>query len=111
AIVGGRLYFNLGNVSEDILKDGKHFFENGLSTPVNPAPQDTSLWGNVPRNPIQITNAFSNDPSERPYQDIGLDGMNDVEEQALRSPYLTQLGRIVTGPGLAAAKADPSSDD
>lgn len=108
---GGRLYFNLGNVSEDILKDGKHFFENGLSTPVNPAPQDTSLWGNVPRNPIQITNAFSNDPSERPYQDIGLDGMNDAQEQALRTPYLHQLGLVVSGAGLAAAQADPSSDD
>lgn len=108
---GGRLYFNLGNVSEDILKDGKHFFENGLSTPVNPAPQDTSVFGNVPRNPIQITNAFSNDPSERPYQDIGLDGMNDTAEQRVRGPYLTQLGRIVGGAPLVQAQSDPSSDD
>ena len=108
---GGRLYFNLGNVSEDILKDGKHFFENGLSTPVNPAPQDTSNWGNVPRNPIQITNAFSNDPSERPYQDIGLDGMNDAQEQQLRGPYLQALGRLIGGTALAKAQADPSSDD
>ncbi len=108
---GGRLYFNLGNISEDILKDGKHFFENGLSTPVNPAPQDTSIWGNVPRNPIQITNAFSNDPTERPYQDIGLDGMNDAQEAQLRGPYLTSLASKVNAAALAAAQADPSSDD
>lgn len=109
---GGRLYFNLGNISEDILKDGKHFFENGLNTPANPAPEDTSVWGNVPRNPIQITNAFSNDPGERPFQDIGLDGMNDTAEAITRGPYLTQLAQRVTNPAsLAAARADPSSDD
>ena len=108
---GGRLYFNLGNVSEDILKDGKHFFENGLNTPANPAPEDTSVWGNVPRNPIQITNAFSNDPGERPFQDIGLDGMNDTAEQKLHQPYLTNLARQVNGAALQTATTDPSSDD
>lgn len=109
---GGRLYFNLGNVSEDILKDGKHSFENGLNTPANPAPEDTSNWGNVPRNPIQITNAFSNDPGERPFQDIGLDGINDTAEHALHQPYLTQLlQRGLSSAALALANADPSSDD
>ena len=28
---GGKLYFNLGDISEDILRDGRKFFENGLS--------------------------------------------------------------------------------
>ncbi len=27
---GGQLYFNLGNVSEDVLKDSRKTFENGL---------------------------------------------------------------------------------
>jgi cell surface protein SprA len=26
---GGKMYLNFGNVSEDILKDGKRFYENG----------------------------------------------------------------------------------
>lgn len=108
----GRLYFNLGNISEDILKDGKHSFENGLNTPANPAPEDTSVWGKVPRNPIQITNAFSNDPGERPFQDIGLDGINDTAEQILHQPYLNALQlRGVSPAALQAATADPSSDD
>ena len=77
---GGKLYFNLGNISEDILKDGKRFYENGLPTPNAPSPVDNSNWGRVPRNPVQVTNAFSNDPDDRDYQDIGFDGLDDTAE-------------------------------
>jgi cell surface protein SprA len=43
---GGQLYFNLGNISEDVLKDGKRLFENGLPAPSNPnTPLDASVWG------------------------------------------------------------------
>ena len=42
---------------------------------------DTSIWGVVPRNPIQVTNAFSNDPADRPYQDVGFDGLTDSAEE------------------------------
>ncbi len=71
---GGKLYFNLGNVSEDVLKDGRRFYENGLKTPSTPStPEDETIWGRVPRNPIQVTNAFSNNPDDRPFQDIGFD--------------------------------------
>ena len=77
---GGKLYFNLGNISEDILKDGRRFYENGLPTPNAPAPVDNTNWGRVPRNPIQVTNAFSNIPEDRAYQDIGFDGLNDTAE-------------------------------
>ncbi|MFX5747659.1 hypothetical protein ABTE19_22295, partial [Acinetobacter baumannii] len=62
---GGKLYFDLGSVSEDILKDGKRFYENGLSTPNSPAAVDSSnTWGKTPVNPIQVTNAFSNDAND-----------------------------------------------
>src|SRR5690606_10612052 len=77
---GGQLYFNLGNVSEDILKDGKRFYENGLPTPTAPSPVDNSNWGRVPANPMQVTNAFSNDPNDRAYHDIGFDGLDDTAE-------------------------------
>ena len=61
---GGQLYFNLGNVSEDILPDGKRMYENGLPAPNFNAPVDTStVWGQVPSNPLQVTNAFSNNTS------------------------------------------------
>ena len=44
----GKLYFNLGDVSEDILRDGRKFYENGMLTPVAPANVDTTIWGRVP---------------------------------------------------------------
>ncbi len=88
---GGKLYFNIGNVSEDILKDGKRFYENGLPTPNAPAPVENSNWGRVPTNPIQVTNAFSNDPNDRKYQDVGFDGLDDTAEVSKRAVYMAQL--------------------
>ncbi|HRP55087.1 cell surface protein SprA [Agriterribacter sp.] len=110
---GGQLYFNLGNVSEDILKDGKRAYENGLPTPKIPAQTDNSIWGTVPVNPIQVTQAFSNEPDDRPYQDVGYDGNRDEDEQTLHQQYLQQLQGAV-GAGSQAyqqALADPSSDN
>jgi cell surface protein SprA len=108
---GGKLYFNLGNVSEDVLKDGRRFYENGLNTPNAPAPVDNSNWSRVPRNPIQVTNAFSNDPNDRSYQDLGFDGLNDTAEAAKRAAYLTQLQGTLTPAALQRAKDDPDADN
>ena len=110
---GGKLYFNLGNISEDVLKDGRRFYENGLSTPNAPAPEDSTIWGKVPRNPIQVTNAFSNIAEDRKFQDVGLDGLTDVEEGERRQAYLAQLAaNFGTGSRIyQEALADPSSDD
>ena len=48
ASAGGQLYFNLGNISEDILRDGKRFFENGISGAVTQALEDSAtVWGKV----------------------------------------------------------------
>ncbi len=88
---GGSLYFNLGNISEDVLKDSRRFYENGLNTPTIPASTQASTWGIQPLNPIQVTTAFSNDPNDRPYQDVGFDGMQDTTEQRIRSAFLTDM--------------------
>jgi cell surface protein SprA len=88
---GGKLYFNLGNISEDVLKDGRRFYENGLPTPNAPSPVDETNWGRVPRNPIQVTNAFSNLPEDRIFQDIGFDGLSDTAELVRRQVYLNEL--------------------
>ena len=113
ASTGGKLYFNLGNISEDVLKDGRRFYENGLPTPNAPAPVDSTVWGVVPRNPIQVTNAFSNDPADRPFQDIGFDGLNDASEVVVRQAYLNGLAaNFGTSSAIyQSALADPSSDD
>jgi cell surface protein SprA len=110
---GGKLYFNLGNISEDILKDGKRAYENGLPTPNAPAPVDNSNWGRVPGNPIQVTNAFSNDPNDRKYQDIGYDGLDDTAEVTKRAAYLSQLqANFGTGSKIYQdALKDASGDD
>ena len=83
---GGQLYFNLGNISEDILKDSRKSFENGLpptaidyGTGANVLLVDTTIWGRVPTNQA-LLNAFDNTPATRPFQDLGLDGLNDADE-------------------------------
>jgi cell surface protein SprA len=110
---GGKLYFNLGNVSEDVLRDGQRFYENGLPTPNAPAPVTTSVWGRIPLNQNQITNAFSNNPDDRKYQDIGLDGLIDSAEARIQQAYLSNLATTLGSGSPAYQKAlqDPSSDD
>ncbi len=111
---GGQLYIDLGSVSEDILKDGKKEFENGLNTPNIQATIDSSsVWGRVPANPIQVTTAFSNDASDRPFQDVGLDGMTDQSEQSKFAHYLSTLAaEFGTNSAIyQAAFADPSNDN
>jgi cell surface protein SprA len=109
---GGQLYVDLGSVSEDILKDGKKEFENGLNTPnIDAAIDSSSVWGRVPANPIQVTTAFSNDASDRPFQDVGLDGMTDAQEQTKFAAYLSSLSSLVNAQTFQQAVADPSSDN
>lgn len=108
-----KLYFNLGNISEDVLRDGKRQYENGLPTPKIPAQVDNNtVWGKVPSNPLQVTNAFSNDPDDREYQDVGFDGLTDDEERTKFSPYLSDLAAAGVGAGvIAKAQSDPSADN
>ena len=112
---GGKLVLNLGNISEDILRDGRRFYENGLPTLTQPdlAVDTTTVWGKAPINPIQITQAFSNDPDDRPLQDVGFDGMNDDEERTRRNEFLQGLAAIVGigNPAYARAQNDPSNDN
>ena len=76
---GGDLYFNLGNISEDILRDSRKMFENGLPTSPLLVNVDTTVWGRVPT--VQaVVQAFDNDPESRRYQDVGLDGLSNEDE-------------------------------
>ena len=95
------------------MKDSRRFYENGLSTPTIPAATATSNWGVSPLNPIQITQAFSNNPADRPFQDVGFDGLEDTAEIRVRSQYLDDIGNTF-GRGSKAfqdAIADPSTDN
>ena len=111
---GGQLYFNLGNISEDILRDGKRQYENGLRTPTNNAALDSNtVWGQVPANPMQITNGFSILPEDRQYQDVGYDGLQDDAERRRFSQYLTDLASTFGTGSLIYQQAlsDPAADN
>ena len=110
---GVKLYLNLGTLSEDLLKDGRRFYENGLPTPTQPTAVESSTWGKVPVNPIQVTQAFSNDPADRTFQDVGLDGLNDSEESIQRAKYLNELRNNfgATSAVYLRALQDPSNDN
>jgi cell surface protein SprA len=113
---GGKLYLNLGNISEDILRDSRRFYENGLPTPSQPnlAVDNSGIWGRTPINPIQITQAFSNNPDDRVFQDVGFDGLNDEEEnQKRQADYLDLLAsNFGTNSQIyQQAIGDPSTDN
>jgi cell surface protein SprA len=79
-IQGVIFIFNLGDISEDILRDGRKSFEQGLPTTEQATNTDTTVWGRV--STLQsLVNAFVNDPEARRFQDIGLDGLRDEEER------------------------------
>ena len=110
---GGKLYFDLGNISEDIMSDGQQFFENGMPTPYKTYPVDTTTWGRVPKTDY-ILNAFDNDPADaRKYQDIGLDGLSSADERTFfDQSFLSRLAAYnAAGAVMDAANLDPSSDD
>ncbi|WP_460583840.1 T9SS outer membrane translocon Sov/SprA [Hymenobacter arcticus] len=98
---GGDLILNLGNVSEDVLRDqGQHEFENGLPLPGDPAGStNQTVWGNVTTQQF-LLDAFNAAPGARASQDIGLDGLTDTQEQLFFNAI----------PGYGAL-ADPSNDD
>ncbi len=105
---GGDLYINLGNISEDIIKDGAKSFENGNTVDGSfdtTVIRETEL-ARVPTTQV-IVNAFDNDLSSRQYQDIGLDGMNDATEAAFFDDFVA----YVNGLGLPAAKRDSILND
>lgn len=107
---GGKFYINLGDISEDILRDGRKSFENGLPVSAAIVDVDTTIWGRVPR--IQaIVNAFDNDPDARRFQDIGLDGLNSQDEVSFFQDFLNIMQTQLTPEAYASMRSDPSNDD
>jgi cell surface protein SprA len=109
---GGDLLFNLGDISEDILKDSRKAFENGLPPSEDITLVDTSVWGRIPL--VQsLVNAFNNDPASREYQDIGLDGLSDDEERDFFNTFLDTISSQHGTNSLAyqIAAGDPSQDN
>jgi cell surface protein SprA len=106
---GGLLRFNLGEISEDVVRDGRHNFENGLPTDGDPTQTATTEWGRITRQQFLIP-AFDNSPEARANQDIGLDGLNSAQEaEFFRDRFINRLN--VTPAARERIIADPSADN
>ena len=84
---GGKLTFNLGNISEDVLKDGRKQYENGLPEDGDISLLPTTSWGSVVPQNQALVYAFSSLGEGRVNQDVGLDGYDDIEEAANFSSF------------------------
>ncbi|HSD13450.1 MAG TPA: cell surface protein SprA [Flavobacterium sp.] len=92
----GKLTINLGEISEDILNDGRKLYENGLPEVGSTLPTYSTNWGNIP-SAQSLIYAFDSDENNRAVQDVGLNGLKDAEE-------------IVKYPSFAV-NPDPSADN
>lgn len=113
---GGDLYINLGDISEDVLKDGKKFYENGLPTSNDPAviaqTTDTTRWGRVPNRQSTVY-AFDNNIGDegRRRQDVGLNGLSKEDEQnyPAYADYLARYRTKLSSAALNEQLQDPFS--
>ena len=76
---GGDLYIDLGDVSEDILRDGKKSFEHGLPLNGDETMVDYTIWGRMPKTTSTVV-AFANEAGAREKQDVGLNGLTTKDE-------------------------------
>ena len=110
--MGGDLYFNLGEVSEDILKDGKKFYENGLPSSSNQFQYEETVWGRIPTN-TSLVYAFDNNSGSRDQQDCGLNGLSSADEaqHPTYKAYLDALQGRVRQEVYDSIVADPAGDN
>lgn len=108
---GGDLFLNLGSVSEDVLKDGKLFFENGLPYPEDPDKVEETEFGLVPKFQQQITRSFDNDPEARTVQDVGYNGLNDDQERDKYVNFLSTMEGVLNPDAYQDLYNDPASDN
>ena len=106
---GGDLYINLGEVSEDVLRDGKKFSESNMPVDGQGSFIRTA-WGKVPQQPTE-TYAFATTAGARLKQDVGLNGLTDEEERS-QPAYVRFLEDVQVNDSVRAAiHADPANDN
>ena len=111
----GDLYIEFGNISEDVMRDSRLFFENGLpagdqGSPNRNRPFDRTTYGKVPRL-APIVQAFDNEPANRVQQDLGYDGSDDAEETVVFQDWLDDI-RAGVNPGVFdQILTDPANDN
>ncbi len=108
---GGDFYINLGEVSEDVLRDGKKFYESGM--PVDGSQSyATTQWGKVPTQG-NVTYAFATTSGSRALQDVGFNGLRDEEERQFESyqEFLRAAQGKVSPEVYDSILNDPANDD
>lgn len=109
----GYLYFNLGNISEDILPDSRKSFENGnpTSASLGTTDYDETDWAMISNQQV-IVYAFDNNAETRIFQDIGFDGLGDDNEISYFNSYVNWVNSSpLTPDAKAKLLADVSSDN
>ncbi len=107
---GGDLYLNIGNISEDILKDGRKSLENSLPANGDQSKFDETNWGKVTK--LQpVIQAFDNNPDSRKAQDVGLDGLSSADEKVKFANLISQVKAQLNPDAASGFENDPSSDD
>ncbi len=108
---GGDFYINLGDVSEDVLKDGKKFYESGMPV-ANTGNYMETAWGRVPTEK-SVVYSFSTESGARQRQDVGLNGLSDAEERSygIYSDYLAEMRNKVATEVYDSLYNDPAGDD
>lgn len=109
---GGKLVFNLGDISEDVIPDERYNFENGLPIVDKKIGEnvEATIWGHAPKSQYLI-NAFSNEAGARQRQDVGFDGLSNEEERAFFKDFIDRLPAGLTPEARAKILEDPSGDD
>ena len=107
---GGLLFFNLGEISEDVLKDGFMSYENGLPVNGDASYVTNTVWGKVSTMPVQAY-AFDSRDAERHLQDVGLDGLINQEEFTHPSyaNFLNELRTVLSAYTVETMMNDPFS--
>jgi len=110
--IGGDFYINLGEVSEDILRDGKKYYESGMPIDGDSLYYTETVWGRVP-NTTSVTYAFNNEGGARTAQDIGLNGLNSESERSFGAyaQYVQEMQGRVNAQVYDSIYADPAGDD
>ncbi|MBZ0243294.1 MAG: cell surface protein SprA [Bacteroidales bacterium] len=110
---GGDMYIQLGLISEDVLRDGRTSVESGLPTSAHITGVDTTIWGRIP-NTTAAPPDFNKNPASRPFQDVGLEGLNNEDERQFFNDSFLQVIANLYGTSSEAyqnAYQDPSADD
>ena len=100
----GKIVFNLGSVSEDVMKDNLLYFENAMPTTQRKVPVTNTAFGKATAS-IPLVNGF--DLQEAKIQDVGFDGMNNAQEAEKFQSWLKDNDLAV----IDKIAKDPCNDD